>query len=143
MDVAKITALTEELRRQADPSRASFGLYREAHEEDAVARATTDGVLLFAAELLDGLARIDNPVGNSIIALDDDAQFRDPQADLHLYAVELYGDDLAPPRKNRLRITRVEYAAIIGCLVTLVVTTICAVAGAVWIGRWLWLWLIT
>ena len=138
MDIARITALAEELRGQADPARASFGLYREAHEEDAVARATTDGVVLFAAELLSGLARVDNPVGNSIIALDDDAAFRDTRADLHLYAVELYGDDLAPPRRRRLRITRLEYAAVLGCLIALVVTTALAVIGGVWVGRWLW-----
>ncbi len=142
MDIARITALAEELRSQADPARAAFGLYREAHEEDAVARATTDGVLLFAAELLSGLARIDNPVGNSIIAIDDDAPFWDTEADLHLYAVEVYGSDLAPPRRRKLRITGMEYAAVLGCLIALVVTTIFAVAGAVWIGRWLWLALV-
>ena len=138
MDIARVSAIAEELRRQADPKRAAFGLYREAHEEDAVARATTDGVVLFAAELLSGLARIDNPVGNSIIALDDDVVYRDVDADLHLYAVEIYGDDLAPPRRRKLRITRLEYAAVLGCLIALVIATVCAVAGAIWIGRWAW-----
>ncbi len=138
MDVKKVTQLADELRALADAERAAFGLYREAHEEDAVARATTDGVVLFAAELLSGLGRIDNPVGNSIIALDDDLAYSDREADLHLYAVEIYGDDLAPPRKRRLRITRFEYAAVLGCLIAFVLASVFAVVGAVFISRWVW-----
>lgn len=138
MDIARATELAAELRELAAADRASFGLYRDAHEEDVVARATTDGVALFAAELLAGLGRVDNPVGNSIIALDDGAAYRDGSSDLHLYAVELYGQDLAPPRKRRLRITRLEYAAVLGCLVALVFTGVFATAGAVWFGLWAW-----
>lgn len=138
MDITRAAALAAELRELADADRATFGLYREAHEEDVVARATTDGVVLFAAELLSGLERVDNPVGNSIIALDDGVAYRDAHADLNLYAVELHGDDLAPPRKRRLRITRFEYAAALGCLIALVFTSVLAVAGAVWIGGWAW-----
>ncbi len=142
MDIKKVTQLAEELRGLADAERAAFGLYREAHEEDVVARATTDGVVLFAAELLSGLARVDNPVGNSIIALDDDVAYLDSEADLHLYAVEVYGGDLAPPRKRRLRITRFEYAAVLGCLIAFVLTSIFAVVGAVFIVRWLYFYLV-
>ena len=138
MDIDRAAHLAAELRQLADADRASFGLYREAHEEDVVARATTDGVVLFAAELLDGLRRVDNPVGNSIIALDDSVAYRDTSADLNLYAVEVYGDDLAPPRKRRLRVTRFEYAAVLGCLIALVLTGVFATAGAVWIGMWAW-----
>lgn len=139
MDIAKVTKLAAELRSLANADKASFGLYREAHEEDAVARATMDGVVLFAAELLSGLGRIDNPVGNSIIALDDDVDYADSEADLHLYAVELYGDELAPPRKRRLRITRFEYAAVLGCLIAFVLTGVFAATGAFFIGRWVWM----
>lgn len=138
MDIARITELADELEKMATVERASFGLYREAHEEDVVARATKDGVVLFAAELLHGLARLDNPVGNSIIALDDDAAFRDAKADLHLYAVEVYGDDLAPPRKHRLRIAKKEYVAVLGCLIAFVLATVFAVIGIFFAGRWLW-----
>lgn len=143
MDLQRIADLARELRELASEERASFGVYREAHEEDAFARATTDGVVLFAAELLEGLTRIDNPVGNSLIELDGTQSYTDPNADLNLHAIELYGDDLAPPRKRRLRIARKEYAAIMGCLVAIVVTTIFALAGAYFLGSWLWAWLAT
>ena len=140
MDLDRISALAEELRSQASAERASFGFYREAYEEDAIARATSDGVVLFAAELLAGLSRIENPVGNSLIALDADAVYADPHADVNLHAVELYGDDLAEPRRQRLRITKKEYAAIVGCLVVLVATSGLAIVGAIWVGRWLVRW---
>ena len=136
VDLDRISHLAEELRGQASAERARFGLYREAHEEDAIARATSDGVVLFAAELLSGLSRIDNPVGNSLIALDADAAYADPGADVNLHAVELYGDDLAEPARRRLRITKKEYAAVIGCLFVLVVTSSLAIVGAIWVGRW-------
>lgn len=138
MDMNRIAELVVELKKQANSDKASFGLYREAHEEDAFVRATSDGVLLFAAELLEGLSKIDNPVGNNLIALDTDSGFHDPQADINLHAIELYGDDLAPPRKRRLRIARMEYAAIMGCLFALVVTTIFSLAGAYFIGNWVY-----
>lgn len=142
MDLVRIAALADELREHASAERASFGLYREAHEEDAIARATSDGVVLFAAELLTGLSRVDNPVGNSLIALDADAAYADPRADVNLYSVELYGDDLAEPARRRLRITKKEYAAIIGCLIVLVVTSSLALVGAVWVGRLLVRWVL-
>jgi len=136
VDMSRIAKLAEELRAEASSERAIFGVYREAHEEDAFARATTDGVVLFAAELLDGLTRLDNPMGNNLIALDDDTSYHDAQADLHLHAVEVFGSDLAPPRKRKLRIARKEYAAVLGCLVALVLTTIFALAGAYFLGNW-------
>ena len=142
MDLARISAIADELRGLASAERASFGLYREAHEEDAIARATSDGVVLFAAELLSGLSRVENPVGNSLIALDADVGYADPQADVNLHAVELYGDDLAEPARRRLRITKKEYAAVIGCLLVLVATSSLAVVGAVWVGRWLLRWVL-
>lgn len=138
MDLERIGELAEELRRQASAERARFGVYREAHEEDAFARATTDGVVLFAADLLEGLTRVDNPVGNSLIQLDARDEYKDERADLDLHTIELYGDDLAPPRKRRLRIARKEYAAIMGCLLALIATTIFALAGAYYLGTWLW-----
>jgi hypothetical protein len=141
MNLDRIAELAEQLQQEADPDRASFGLYREAYEEDAIARATRDGVVLFAAELLKGLGRVDNPLGNSIIELDQDTVYGDPQSDLNLHAVEVYGDDLLPPRKRKLRITKKEYAAIMGCLVTLIAITIFALAGFFFIGRWLWQWI--
>ena len=141
MNLDRISELAEQLQQEADPDRASFGLYREAYEEDAIARATRDGVVLFAAELLKGLGRVDNPLGNSIIELDQDTVYGDPQSDLNLHAVEVYGDDLLPPRKRKLRITKKEYAAIMGCLVTLIAITIFALAGFFFIGRWLWQWI--
>ena len=140
MNLDRIAELTEQLQEEADPDRASFGLYREAYEEDAIARATRDGVVLFAVELLKGLGRVDHPLGNSIIELDQDALYGDPQSDLNLHAVEVYGDDLLPPRKRKLRITKKEYAAIMGCLVTLIAITIFALAGFFFIGRWIWQW---
>jgi len=140
MNLDRIAELTEQLQQEADPDRASFGLYREAYEEDAIARATRDGVVLFAVELLKGLGRVDHPLGNSIIELDQDALYGDPQSDLNLHAVEVYGDDLLPPRKRKLRITKKEYAAIMGCLVTLIAITIFALAGFFFIGRWIWQW---
>ncbi len=138
MDMDRIAHLAQELRQEASEQKAVFGVYREAHEEDAFARATSDGVVLFAADLLDGLTRIDNPIGNNLIAIDDSAPYFDSQADLKLHAIEVYGDDLAPPRKRRLRVARKEYAAIIGCLIVLIVTTICSLFGAYFIGRWIW-----
>lgn len=138
MDTTRTSQIAAELRDLADAERASFGLYREAHDEDAIARATTDGLVLFAADLLDGLARVDQPTGNSLIPLDDAAGYRDPQADLNLHAIELYGDDLARPRRRRLRVAKKEYAAIIGCLVALIVTTIFSLAGAYFLGSWAW-----
>jgi len=143
MNLDRIAELAEQLRQEADTDRASFGLYREAYEEDAIARATRDGVILFAVELLNGLGRVDNPVGNSIIELDKEAVFDDPQADINLHAVEVYGDDLLPPRKRKLRITKKEYAAIMGCMVTLIAITIFALAGVFFIGRWVWQWIFT
>ena len=136
MDLDRIAALADDLERLASAKSASFGIYREVHEEDAFARGTTDGVVLFAVDLLRGVTRIDNPVGNSLIALDPDAPYVDRNADLTLHAVELYGEDLAPPRHPRLRVAKKEYAAIIGCLFALVTTTILALAGAIWLGNW-------
>lgn len=138
MDLSRIEEIADELQELADADKASFGLYREAHEEDVFARATSDGVVALAAELLAGLKRIDNPVGNSLIALDGDSSFHDANADLNFHAVEIYGDDLAPPRKRKLRISRQEYAAMIGCLFTLVVTTICALFGVYVIGSYIY-----
>ncbi len=143
MNLDRIAELAEQLQQEADSDRASFGLYREAYEEDAIARATRDGVVLFAVELLKGLGRVDNPLGNSIIELDQEAVYGDPQSDLNLHAVEVYGDDLLPPRKRKLRITKKEYAAIMGCMVTLIAITIFALAGFFFIGRWVWQWVLT
>jgi len=140
MNLDRIAELAEQLRQEADTDKASFGLYREAYEEDAIARATRDGIVLFAVELLNGLGRVDNPVGNSIIELDKETVFDDPQADINLHAVEVYGDDLLPPRKRKLRITKKEYAAIMGCLVTLIAITIFALVGAFFVGRMVWQW---
>jgi hypothetical protein len=142
MNLERIAELAESLRKEADSSRASFGLYREAYEEDAFARATRDGVVLFAVELLNGLGRVDNPVGNSIIELDKDTLYEDPQADLNLHAIEIYGDDLLPPRKRRLRIARKEYAAIMGCMVSLIVVTLLSLAGLFYLGSLLWGWVL-
>jgi len=143
MNPDRIAELAEQLRKEADTDKASFGLYREAYEEDVIARATRDGIVLFAVELLNGLGRVDNPVGNSIIELDKETVFDDPQADLNLHAVEVYGDDLAPPRKRKLRITKKEYAAIMGCMVTLIAITIFSLAGAFFIGQLVWDWVFT
>ena len=142
MNLERIAELAESLRKEADSSRASFGLYREAYEEDAIARATRDGVVLFAVELLNGLGRVDNPVGNSIIELDKDTLYDDPQADLNLHAIEIYGEDLLPPRKRRLRIARKEYAAIMGCMVSLIVVTLLSLAGLFYLGSLLWGWVL-
>jgi len=142
MNLDRIAELAEQLRQEADKDKASFGLYREAYEEDVIARATRDGIVLFAVELLNGLGRVDNPVGNSIIELDKESVFDDPQADLNLHAVEVYGEDLLPPRKRKLRITKKEYAAIMGCLVTLIAITIFALAGAFYIGQLVWQWVL-
>ena len=134
MDLNRIEQIASELRELASPEQARFGIYREAHEEDAYARATTDGVVLFVADLLEGLPRIDNPVGNSLIALGEDAPYFDRDSDLRLHAVELFGSDLRQPEQRRLRIAKREYAAIVGCLVVMVLTTVFALAGAFWIG---------
>ena len=136
MDLERIAELAEELRSMANADKARFGLYREAHEEDVFARSTSDGVVIFAAELLTGLTRVDNPVGNNLIALETDSAFHDDNSDFHLHAIELYGDDLAPPRKRRLRISNQEYAAMIGCLFALVVVTICSLFGVYFIVSW-------
>ncbi len=141
MDLDRIAQLSKDLRELAEPNAATFGLYREAHEEDAIARATSDGVVLFVADLLDGLARTDYAARSPLIPLDGGTSWGDPQADINLQAIELYGDDYLSDNPRRLRIAKKEYAAIIGCLFVLVVTTICSLVGVFFIARALYHWI--
>ena len=139
MDLKRVATMAEELQNLASKEVAQFGIYREAQEEDAIVRANADGLLLHTAELLAALGRLDNPLGNNLIALDENASYGDPQADLRLTAIELFGPDVVATQQPRLRMSKQEYLAVFGCMVTLTITTICALAGAIWIGRWLWL----
>lgn len=141
MDLDRIAQLASDLRATAESERATFGLYRDVHEEDAIARATSDGVVLFAADLLDGLARTDHAARSPIFALDGQTSWSDPQSDITLQAIELYGADYASANPRRLRIAKKEYAAIIGCLFFVVLTTICALVGVFYMGRGLYHWL--
>lgn len=138
MDLKTIKDYARNLRDQADEKDAYFGLYQDAHEEDVFVKATTDGVLLFVADLLEGIGKTDNPLGQSLIALKEDTPYHDKDADLHLHAIELYGKDVKTNSGKNLQIAKVEYFAILGCLIALVVTTIFSMVGVFIVGQWLW-----